>query len=278
MKSRHIAIVAGVAFVAAAATGASAAISFSGPPTPGPAAASNPGASSYSYYRSMMNGSYGGPMMGGPSRGWMMGAAGYRWMMGGAAAPGWMRGGALPGFMMGKNHDPGKVMGSLFADAPGARVSPDQAARLGGEAPAGAAVDPVANRVSFSGTSVHFAVVASPAGGRDETFRVAGLVNPSIVVKAGARVSIEVVNADPDTAHGLVITAPGTASSWMPMMTASPAFNGSALWFLGNPTSEGMHAATMSFTAGSAGDYEYLCPVPRHAQEGMAGKFIVTQG
>ena len=30
----------------------------------------------------------------------------------------------------------------------------------------------------------------------------AGLINPAIVVTAGSRVSIEVSNADPDTAHG----------------------------------------------------------------------------
>lgn len=47
---------------------------------------------------------------------------------------------------------------------------------------------------------------------------------------------LRVINADPDTAHGLVITASQATSSWMPMMTARPAFTGSALWFLGNPT------------------------------------------
>jgi FtsP/CotA-like multicopper oxidase with cupredoxin domain len=81
--------------------------------------------------------------------------------------------------------------------------------------------------------------VAGPAGGPDETFRIAGLVNPAITVPAGARVSIQVVNTDPDTAHGLVITASADTSSPMPMMTSYPAFTGSALWFLGNPTAAG---------------------------------------
>jgi hypothetical protein len=62
-------------------------------------------------------------------------------------------------------------------------------------------VDRAANRISFSGTAVHLTVLASPPGGRDETFRVAGLTNPAIAVTAGARVSIEVINADPDTAR-----------------------------------------------------------------------------
>ena len=124
--------------------------------------------------------------------------------------------------------------------------------------------------------SIRLAVVASPAGGPDETFRIAGLVDPAIVVKAGAHVSIEVVNADSGSAHGLVVTAGRARFSWMPMMTASPAFPGSALWFLGSPTSAGMHAGTLSFTAGAPGAYRYLCPVPGHAQEGMAGALIVS--
>ena len=117
-------------------------------------------------------------------------------------------------------------------------------------------------------------VLASSSGGPDETFRLAGMTNPAIVVPARARVSIEVINADPDTAHGLVITA-DTAATWMPMMTQRPAFTGSALWFLGNPTSAGMHAGPLTFTAATPGSYRYLCPVPGHAQKGMAGAFTV---
>jgi hypothetical protein len=52
------------------------------------------------------------------------------------------------------------------------------------------------------------------------------------------------------------------------MMTSQPAFAGSALWFLGNPTAAGMHTATLAFTATTPGTYAYLCPVPGHAQEG----------
>jgi hypothetical protein len=64
--------------------------------------------------------------------------------------------------------------------------------------------------------------VASHAGGPDETFRIAGLTNPQVVVLAGARVTIQVIHGDPDTAHGMVITASHDLSSWMPMMPARP--------------------------------------------------------
>jgi|SRR5882724_4173535 len=219
---------------------------------------------------------FGGPYTSGDesSYGWMMSAPGYQWMTGGASAPGWMRGGTLPGAMMGTSTDPGKIMGSLWANVPGPRVSAAVAATLGGQVPAGARIDRAAHTVTFAATTVRLSVLASPSGGPDETFRAVGMTNPAIVVPAGARVSIEVINADPDTAHGLVITA-STAATWMPMMTDRPAFTGSALWFLGNPTSAGMHAGPLTFTATTPGSYRYLCPVPGHAQKGMAGAFTV---
>ncbi len=273
-----------IAAAALAAAGAGTAVAFAVGGTPGrnspvtsSQAAESTSGPAYEYYRSMMGGMYGGgSMMGGSSYGWMMGASGYRWMMGGTAAPGWMRGGTLPAFMMGTSHDPGKIMGAAFANAPGPRVSPAGATRLGNQVPAGATVDRAANRITFTDATARFTVLGSPPGGRDETFRIAGLTNPAITVPAGARVTIQVINADPDTAHGLVVTAAGASSSWMPMMTAAPAFGGSAVWFLGNPTSAGMHAATLTFTAASPGHYQYLCPVPGHAIKGMAGAFTVS--
>ena len=276
MNRKHAGLIAAAAVVIAGGTGTGLALAAGGTTHPAPPAATSAAAPGYSWYRSMMGGLGGGSMMGGTSYGWMTGETGYRWMMGGATAPAWLRGHALPGFMMGAGHDPGKVMGRLWASAPGPRVSPAEAARLGSQVPAGTTIDRAANRITVTGTRVRLAAEASPSGGPDETFRIAGLVNPTIVVKAGTRVSIEVINADPDTAHGLVVTAGSGAPEWMPMMTDSPAFPGSALWFLGNPTSAGMHAGTVSFTAATPGHYRYLCPVPGHAQKGMTGTFTVT--
>jgi hypothetical protein len=63
----------------------------------------------------------------------------------------------------------------------------------------------------------------------------------------------------------------------MPMMTGAPAFTGAALWFLGKPTAAGMHTGTLAFIATTPGSYQYLCPVPGHAQEGMAGAFTLRR-
>jgi rusticyanin len=280
MKRGRITVLISVAAAAAAGLGAGLAIAASGSGTQAPAATAvaAPGSPPYSYYHSMMSSYYGGSsMMGGSGNyQWMMGMAGYRWMFGGASAPGWMHGAGMPGSMMGTGTNPGTFMGQLWANAPGPRVSAGQAGQLGGQVPAGARIAQAAKAITFSTTTVRLVAVAGPAGGPDETFRISGLVNPAITVPAGARVSIQVINADPDTAHGLVITASQNISSPMPMMASRPAFTGSALWFLGNPTAAGMHTATLNFTASTPGTYHYLCPVPGHAQEGMTGTFTVS--
>jgi len=284
MSGKRLGVLVGVAVVAAAAIGAgvAAALTVGGSPARTVAASPAPGGPGYSYYRSMMGHYYGGSMMGGSMMGgrswqWMMGAAGYQWMTGGTGAPGWMRGGRLPAAMMGHGTDMGQFMGRLWAGAPGPRVSSATAAGLGTQLPAGARVNKATRTITFTSTSVHLAVLVSPASGPDETYRIAGLVNPTITVPAGAQVTMQVINADHDTAHGLVVTARGATSSWMPMMTTAPAFRGSALWFLGNPTAAGMHTGTITFTASSPGTYHYLCPVPGHAQKGMTGTFTVTK-
>ena len=284
MTRKRTMILAGAAVIAAAGLGTGVAVAAGGShgqPAASAVAYSSPG---YSWYRSMMSGYYGNGtgsgMMGNSSYEWMMSQAGYRWMTGsGTASPGWMTGArpsAMMGTgMMGNGSDPGKVMGSLFANAPGPRVSTAQAAALGNQVPAGAQVSRAGNTITFTTAQVRLTLLASPAGGPDETFRAAGLVNPRIIVPTGARISIQLVNADPDTSHGVIITASDANASWMPMMTARPAFTGSALWFLGNPTSAGMHEGTITFTAATPGTYHYLCPVPGHAQEGMVGTLTI---
>ena len=273
-KRRRAIFAAGVAAaLAAGGLGAGLALTLGGTATP----TGSPAPSVYSYYQAVM-GRFGiGSMMGGSAYGRMMGPSGYSWTMGGANAPSWMRGQSLPGFMMGSGTDPGAVMGQLFADAPGPRVSPSEAIRLGSEVPAGASVDKIANRITFSGQKANLVVLASPSM-PDESFYAAGMTNPTLVVPTGATVSIELINADQDMVHGLVVSATGADSSWMPMMSVSPAFDGAALWFLGESTSAGMHAGTFTFTASAPGTYQYLCPVPGHAQKGMVGTFVVEPG
>jgi rusticyanin len=272
--SRRLVVLVTAAALAMGGVAVGLTLVLRGSSTPTPATA----ATSYAYYQSVMGQYSRGTMMGGSSSGWMMGQSGYTWMMGGANAPGWMSGGSQPKTMMGEGSDPGTIMGSLFANAPGPRLSDGDAIKLGDSVPFGAVADASAHRLTFSGKDVSFTVLASPSMPQ-ESFEVAGMADPTIVVPQGARVTIQFVNADTDMAHGFVVTANTAASSSsMPMMAAAPAFSGAALWFLGDATSAGMHTATLSFTATTAGTYRYLCPVPGHAEEGMAGSLVVAAG
>jgi FtsP/CotA-like multicopper oxidase with cupredoxin domain len=203
----------------------------------------------------------------------MMGSAGYRWMMGGLSAPAWMRSAHPPSAMMGTTGDMGQVMGRLWRARLVHGSLPSRQCVPGAKSPsARRSMRPRTQSPSPLARSAWQQWPTRPAD-LTRTFRIAGLVNPKIIVPSGARVRIQVINADPDAAHGLVITASGTPSS---MPASRTAFTGSALWFLGNPTDAGMHTGTLAFTATTPGSYQYLCPVPGHAQKGMAGSFIVA--
>lgn len=164
----------------------------------------------------------------------------------------------------------------MYANAPGPRVSPAEAARLGSEVPPGAVADRAARTITFTTASVKLTVLTSPVT-LDMKFRIAGMSEPTITVPLGTQVTVEVINADNDTAHGLVITNKLSHPGYDPMHAgAYPAFGGSAVWILGYLTIAGMHAATMSCTASTPGTYSRLCPMPGHAQMGMIGIFEVA--
>jgi plastocyanin len=57
--------------------------------------------------------------------------------------------------------------------------------------------------------------------------------------------------------------------------TVVPAITGAYAGVLGDPTAGGDGAETITFQAGPAGTYQYVCPMPGHAQMGMHGRLIV---
>ena len=164
----------------------------------------------------------------------------------------------------------------LGANAPGPRIPAAQAEALGVATPAGATVERAANRVVFTTKTVHFAVLGSPPTGRDMTFQVAGLADPTIVVPAGSTVTVRFINADPDEAHGWFLTPGRAPFPYMAMMGAPVAFRGALARPLGDPNAAGMPEETVTFRPGAAGRYTYLCPVPGHARQGMYGTLEVA--
>ncbi len=152
-------------------------------------------------------------------------------------------------------------------------VSLAQTRALSDQVPAGASVDKASNTITFTGGSVSFTVVAVPPGGPDMTFRVAGLANPALIVPQGAQVTVQFINGDTDEAHAWMITSEQPPFSFYQPKT--PAIPGAFSGLIGDPTASGQGASTITFSAGAAGTYQYICPLPGHAQMGMHGAFIV---
>ena len=167
----------------------------------------------------------------------------------------------------------GKQAGVAMAGMAPQTVSLAQTRALSDQVPAGASVDKASNTITFTGGSVSFTVVAVPPGGPDMTFRVAGLTNPALIVPQGAQVTVQFINGDTDEAHAWMITSEQPPFSFYQPKT--PAIPGAFSGLIGDPTVGGQGASTVTFSAGAAGTYQYICPLPGHAQMGMHGAFIV---
>lgn len=139
--------------------------------------------------------------------------------------------------------------------------------------PAGASIDTRTDTITFHTTTASFTVVAIAPGGPDMTFTIAGLTNPAIIVPQGAQVRVQFINNDTDEAHGWLIT--GNEPPFGFGQQDRPAIAGGYADVIGDPTAAGDGANTISFTAGDTGSYQYICPMPGHAQMGMHGSFTV---
>jgi rusticyanin len=155
-------------------------------------------------------------------------------------------------------------------------VSLGQVKALSDQVPPGASIDTQTGTITFHTTDVSFTVVAVAPGMPDMAFTIAGLANPAIVVPSGSRVTVRFINNDPDEAHGWLIT--GSQPPFEFGQPDTPAIAGAYAGIIGDPTAAGDGANTITFTAGSTGSYQYICPMPGHAQLGMHGSFTVVRG
>lgn len=170
-------------------------------------------------------------------------------------------------------HSIAEHVGSRLAGRAPQTVNTSQIRALSKQAPAGAHIDRQARTITLAGPAASFTVVAIPPGGPDMTFGVAGLTNPAIIVPRGARVTVRFINNDPNEAHGWLVTANQPPFSFGQPVT--PAIAGAFAGVVGDPTAAGDGANTITFRASTAGSYQYICPMPGHAQMGMHGRFIV---
>jgi rusticyanin len=199
--------------------------------------------------------------------------AGVGWASGRAAnqgipTAGMDMGGMMGGMMQG-------MMGGGMMGGPVQATSPAAVRALAQRVAATATVDRRANTLTYRTRQVELVALASPEGGPDMTWNVAGLVNPTIVLPTGARVTVHVFDADPDTAHGWELTSTAPPYPPMAMMAAPVALPGAVAMPVRGATAQRWFGRTVRFTATDAGTFYYLCQVPGHAQQGMYGTLVV---
>jgi len=160
-------------------------------------------------------------------------------------------------------------------------LSLDQAARFLQQTTASAQVDKVRDRVTFSGKRIFIAAAAVQPGFPDTTFEVAGLVDPAVIVPAGATITLLLVNMDfgSDMEHGVVITEVPLPYPIMSMMGIAGALSGVPVLqprTLEDAKTARYAADSVTFRApSSGGTYYYLCQYRDHASKGMFGRFEI---
>lgn len=218
-------------------------------------------------------------MMGGYGTGaWQRGASDSR-----AYDPdGWSMG---PGMMGGYGMGPGMMGG--FADHPvdstwvGRVFTHAQVVKYLHDSANQGRVDTKANAAIYSGTEITINMVTVQPGHDDQTFEVAGLTNPTLVVPRGATVHLNLVNMDygDNMEHGLIITPAPPPYPYMSMMYTGPGLvqvEPLLPWRSKKAIGQAQYAAlSTTFITRDAGTYWYVCPTPQHAEEGMYGKFVV---
>ncbi len=142
----------------------------------------------------------------------------------------------------------------------------------------GVTINRATNTITYHGRRDLLVPLAAPAALhlKGMQWEIDGLINPTVVVPLGARVTVVLVNADQGYLHGFEVTTARPPFGEMAMMQGAVAFPGGLIMPI-PPESRGAapHAETI-FTAAAAGTYSYICPVPGHAAMGMAGTLRVS--
>jgi rusticyanin len=192
--------------------------------------------------------------------------------------PGYAQGQGFSGMMGGGSASGGfgGMMGDYGASGGAGLINNARLGSLVRQGELGATIDQKANTVTYSGSTVTLVALASPHGKPNMTWEIDGLVNPTVVVRPGAHVTVDLVNTDWGYMHGFELTQTPPPYSFMVMMDISSNFS---LMPLPERTTKDLSTAqfynsTWSFTV-TSGTYYYLCQFPGHAEQGMYGKLVV---
>lgn len=136
-----------------------------------------------------------------------------------------------------------------------------------------ATVDKSTNTITYTGTNVKIVMLGGPEEA-DGKFVIAGLINPTLRIPKEANVTMQLINEDKGMPHGVEITNAQPPYAYMLMMQGA-AYPDSVI----NPIPEAARSqypsAQVTFKAGYAGEFYYICQYPGHAAKGMFGKVII---
>ena len=122
-----------------------------------------------------------------------------------------------------------------------------------------------------------------PSYSSGDVFVIYGLINPTLVIPAGASVQFTIANLDTDMYHNLVVSSISPPYPYMAMqgmMSSSysaPSYLPAMMGFLppANYSQSTAHEYSYAVTFNQAGNLWYLCTYPGHAQSGMYGRIFV---
>jgi rusticyanin len=164
--------------------------------------------------------------------------------------------------------------------------------------PGNAHVYPQNNTIVFTGTQVNLVVIAmmrddaehmfnttAPSYSHGDVFVIYGLINPTIVVSAGAIIHITFINLDDDMYHNFVITTapPPYPYNVMPYIGMYGGMGPQMMLYMrwlppANYNSGYAYGYQYTVSLNLPGTYWYICTYPGHAEGGMYGKLIVVGG
>jgi rusticyanin len=156
-------------------------------------------------------------------------------------------------------------------------LSPAAVRALVQKTAATAIVNHRAGTVTYTRARVALVALGSPPGDPDETWNIAGMVNPTVVIHQGAQVTVYFFNADADkdTWHGWLLTTARPPYLRKVAHRVPLAFPDAVATPVHGETAHRWFGRTVHFRASRAGTYYYLCQVPGHARMGMYGQLVV---
>lgn len=195
----------------------------------------------------------------------------------GNAGPG-SHGGENAGSTHGMGHVGSRGTGMMAGETSGSLWTSAHVAALVAQSETGVTIDRATNTITYHSAHDLLVPLAAPAALhiKGMQWEIDGLINPKVVVPRGARVTVDLVNADKGYMHGFEVTTAHPPFSEMAMMQGSDAFRSSFIMPIVPETNGGQYHRSTAFTARALGTYYYICPVPGHAAAGMAGKFVVA--